>query len=517
VNAVRSIADVVPAENHTLGYSVLDWSAEYLRQPDGPGAGERWLFTREQARIILRWYEIDENGRFIHRRGAIRRMKGWGKNPFLAALSAVELCGPCRFGGFDAEGMPVAIPHPAPWVQIAAVALDQTRNTMTLFAGMFSDEAVDTFKLDIGKQIIYANGGTGQIEAVTSSPRPLEGKRSTLVVLDESQHWLASNDGHGMAEAIRRNLAKSRDGAARSLEITNAHLPSEDSVAEQTYEAWRAAGGNVPGLMYDSLEAPPVADLTDRDALREALTVARGDSTWLDVDRLVEEILDPTTPASVARRFYLNQVVAVGVEQWITPEAWDACADPEREVPDGAPILIGFDGSFNNDTTAAVGVLVDEVPHVFVVGHWQPTSPGDEVDVVDVEAALLEAGTRWKVVEMVADPYRWARSLGVLYDQGLPVRNFPQSAQRMSPATARFADAVAAGGLTHSGDQRLRQHVMNAVVVSDHRGRRIKKNSAKSPRKIDLAVSALMALDTFATSEEAAAELRKQQRRKAAS
>jgi phage terminase large subunit-like protein len=496
---------------------VLDWSAEYLRQPDGPAAGSLWQFTREQARIILRWYAIDATGRFVYRRGVLRRMKGHGKDPLGAAIAAVELCGPCRFGGWDAAGMPVAVPHPAPWVQVAAVSQDQTRNAMGLFAALFSEAAVDQYDLDIGKTVIYARRGVGQIEAVTNSPRALEGKRSSLVLLDETQHWLPSNEGTAMADAIRRNLAKSRDGSARSLELTNAHQPGEGSVAEATFEAWKAASGKVPGLMYDSLEAPPIADLADREALTEALTLARGDSVWLDVDRLVAEIADPNTPASVSRRFYLNQVVAVGAERWLDPVAWDACADRGREVPDGAPVIIGFDGSFNGDSTAAVGCLVAEVPHLYVVGLWRPANDTGEVDILDVEQALTEAGLRYNVLEVCADPYRWARSLQVLYDAGLPVANFPQTAQRMSPATARFADLVASKALTHSGDPRLREHILNAVVVSDHRGRRLAKDSKKSPRKIDAAVAAVMALDRFANSEDAARALRRQERKARAS
>jgi len=70
--------DIVPSENRTLGWSVLEWTANYLQQPDGPNAGQPWEFTTEQAKIILRWYEIDRQGRFVYRRGVLRRMKGWG-------------------------------------------------------------------------------------------------------------------------------------------------------------------------------------------------------------------------------------------------------------------------------------------------------------------------------------------------------------------------------------------------------------------------------------------------------
>ena len=133
------------------------------------------------------------------------------------------------------------------------------------------------------------------------------------------------------------------------------------------------------------------------------------------------------------------------------PRQWDACADTAREVPDGAAIIVGFDGSYSGDATAIIGLLVAPVPHLFVIGMWQPTGSDDQVDILAVEAALLEASQRFNVIELVADPFRWARSLQILFEAGVPVTNYPQTASRMSPATARFASAVSTRSLTHSG------------------------------------------------------------------
>lgn len=62
----------------TLGWQVISWACNNLKQPDGPEAGQPWQFTAEQARFILWWYAVDDTGRFIYRRGVLRRLKGWG-------------------------------------------------------------------------------------------------------------------------------------------------------------------------------------------------------------------------------------------------------------------------------------------------------------------------------------------------------------------------------------------------------------------------------------------------------
>ena len=48
------------------------------------------------------------------------------------------------------------------------------------------------------------------------------------------------------------------------------------------------------------------------------------------------------------------------------------------------------------------------------------------------------------------------------------------------------------------GDPRLARHVANTVLKMDSRGSRIVKESPHSPRKIDLAVGAVMAVDRAA-------------------
>ena len=54
------------------------------------------------------------------------------------------------------------------------------------------------------------------------------------------------------------------------------------------------------------------------------------------------------------------------------------------------------------------------------------------------------------------DPFRWARSLHMLADEGLPLEEFPQSPARVTPATRRFGEAVLNKALTHSGDPDIR-------------------------------------------------------------
>lgn len=503
--------DGFPPWNRTLADPILQWQLAYLRQPDGPDAGDAWRLTTEQLRFLCWWYAIDDHGRFAYRRAVLRRMKGWGKDPLAAALAATEFVGPCRFGGWDADGNPVAIPHTAAWVQVAAVSMDQTRNTMTLFPGMFSDDAVREYGIDLGKTIIYSRGG-GRIESVTSSPRALEGGRPSYVILNETHHWLANNEGVEMARAIARNLAKSRDGSARSLAITNAHNPGENSVAETDWEAWQAidhGASRATGYLYDSLEAPAHTQLANRESLRAGLLAARGDSVWLDVDRLIEEIYDPSTPASMSRRYYLNQLTA-SEDAWLAPHEWNACVVEDSPITADTPVTLGFDGSVRDDSTALVCCSLDG--HLELLGCWEKPAIADEewqIDREAVDATVFQAFERLNVVGFYCDPAhwqdatdRWSREFGdrlkIRATQTRPLEWWTNRPRQMVDALARFHDAVTEKRVWHTNNQTLTRHVLNARRRLGRSGITIAKEHPTSDRKIDAAMAAVLAYEARA-------------------
>jgi hypothetical protein len=485
---------------HTIGWHALSWSAEYLRQPDGPDAGAPWRFTREQARFVLWWYATDEAGRrFAYRRAMFRRIKGHGKDPLGAALCAIELAGPCRPDGLDASGEPVGIPQPSPWVITAAVSLDQTKNTMRLFPSLLSDAAIDEYGIDLGKEIIYARRGL--LEAVTSSPRALEG--TTFSLKNETHHWLESNDGLAMAEVIARNLTKARGGDARSLAISNAHNPGESSDAEADYDAYLSArtGRGLQDFLYDSIEAPPGIDITDPAQVRQGLIAARGDSDWLDLDRHVAEILDPRTREGMARRFYFNQIVA-GDDEWLSRKAWDELAEtPIREITAGAPLVVGFDGSDTDDWTAIRAETQDgyQFTPKFSDGKpmiWDPAQHSGYIPRGEVNAAIKYLFATFNVIRLYADPPYFQSEIdewSSIHGDDHVVRWATYRPRQMAEALERFRTDALSGQISHDGCQITSVHVGNAHADRRPQGVLIRKDRAVSPRKIDAVLSSALA------------------------
>jgi phage terminase large subunit-like protein len=433
-------------------------------------------------------------------------MKGAGKNPLAAVLDAVEFIGPCRFGGFEGS-KPIVIAQNSSWVQNAAVAKDQTRNTMTLFPSLFSERTKDEYSLDIGRELIYAKGGTNRLEAVTSSPSALEGGRATAIMRDETHLWMANNEGHAMAAVIERNVAKSRGGAARVLSFTNAHNPAEDSVGQRDYEAYieiMEKRSKATGFLYDSIEAPPGTDLKDYDSLKAGILAARGDAVWLDVDRLIEEIWDPRSDPATSRRYYLNQIHAAE-DAWMTPQEWDLCARPDIVVLPGDEITLAFDGSKTMDHSALVGCRVSD-SHLFTLAVWDPEDYEDhEIPTEQVDQAVERAFATYLVDGFYSDvsPWesyvdKWEREYSKkLYVEsgGRHVIGFDMRGRtkEITQAVEAFHDAVIERVITHEGNKRISQYVYNAKRRPNQYGVTIGKEHRMSPRKIDWAIAAVLA------------------------
>ena len=525
----------------TLGWGVLAWMAEYVNTPGGHDDPDRlrmliamseagipvnenmFLPTDEQVRLVLWWYAVDESGQYVYREGVIRRLKGWGKDPFAAALSLAELCGPVAFSHFDENGDPVGRPRNAAWITVAAVSQDQTKNTFSLFPVMISKKLKADYGLDVNRFIIYSSAG-GRIEAATSSPASMEGNRPTFVIQNETQWWGQGpdgkvNEGHSMASVIEGNMTKVE--GSRTLSICNAHIPGTETVAEKAYIEWQdvQSGKSVDtGMMYDALEAPadtPISEIpSEREdpvgfteglqKLREGLLVARGDSTWLPVDDIVKSILSTKNVITESRRKFLNQVNA-SEDSWLSPQEWDRIAVPGAKLEPKEKITLGFDGSKSNDWTALVACRISD-GMLFLIKAWDPAKHGGEVPREDVDATVRSMFERYDVVAMRADVKefeayvdQWSRS----FKKKMKVNASPNNpiAFDMRGQQKRFAfdcerleDAVIEREVSHDGNPTLRQHVLNAKRhPTNYDAISIRKATKDSSKKIDAAVCAVLA------------------------
>jgi phage terminase large subunit-like protein len=332
---------------------------------------------------------------------------------------------------------------------------------------------------------------TGSIYRVLSAEAyTKEGLNPTLVVFDE----VHVQPNRELWDVMALAMGARPEPLMVGITTAGARFDSSgaDSVCYQLYDyGRRVASGEIDDptfLMAWWEPADPEADHRDPAVQRQANP---GFDDIVAAEDFAAAVL--RTPEAEFRTKRVNQWVS-GLSTWLPTGAWSACLD-RRGIPDGRRVVLAFDGSFNGDCTALLAVEVGPVPHLDVVALWEKpldAMPDWQVPVLDAEAEIRAACRRWQVIEIACDPFRWARTYQILEAEQLPVVEFPQSPQRMTPATTRFYEAVMNRTLTQSGDPRLARHLDNAVLKADSRGARIYKEHRASARRIDLAVCALM-------------------------
>ncbi|WP_025272026.1 hypothetical protein [Haloglycomyces albus] len=500
---VRTIPDVIPSKIRTLAPQIIRWTAENF--------SDSWQFTEEQLRILYRWYQIDDNGRWIHDAGTIRRMKGAGKSPFAAALALIELLAPCRFGGWDEHGYPIAVRPDEAWVQVFSTSSDQNKNIMLSVHSLLNPAAMERYQVDPGQERYhaYVDGRFCILEAKPASYRAAEGGRPSFAICDETWHWVDTNHGPLVWSTIGGNIAKI-DGS-RTMQLTNAPVIGQDSVAELTWVAWQKQQDNPDadeGLgrqYYDSIEAPPNVNLDDVDELKEAIRVAAGGAHWVNPTNIVKQVRASATPRDEVLRKYLNIVTAAD-DALVDPAAWAACETNDR-LQAGDRIVLGLDGGERDDSTALIAMRVsDRLAHV--VGLWErpdgPAADGWEIDKQEVSDRVAWTYANYDVAAFLSDVAHWETYVNEWSETYGPRLDIKPSAKshvgydmrvnqrEITDANAALVGSINTGTLRHEGHYGLGRHVRNARRRYNNHGISFGKESRHSRHKVDAYAALLL-------------------------
>ena len=495
-----------PGEFPTLGYLVADWMEAHCAIPDGEHAGEPFILTDEQLLYVLWHYRLHPGAKagakpsaaFTYRRSQLVRSQKWGKGPLSAGIICAEASGPVLFDGWNADGEPVGKPWATPWIQVVAVSEDQTDNVWTSLVPMIELGALAADIPDTGKtriNVAGAFGSRGLIEPVTSAANSRLGQRLTFAVHDETHSWTAHNGGRKLADTQRRNLAGM---GGRSMETTNAWDPSEGSVAQATYEAM------LPDVYVDYPE-PPKGSIRNKRDRRKVLKAVYAGAPWVDLDRIDAEIQEllPRDPRQ-AERFYLNRIVAGADRAWDV-ERLRALVKPDS-IAAGRVVTLGFDGARREDSTGLVATDV-ETGQQQLVGVWERPRDAEsddwEVPEQDVHDAVALAFDEWDLWRLYADPPYWETAVDTwagTYGEQRVIRWWTNRTKAMAYAIRAFDTSIANGEVLLPDSEPLITHLGNAVrrstkIRDPDSGAflwTIGKDGQKSPRKIDLAMAAIL-------------------------
>jgi hypothetical protein len=504
----------------------LEWLVAHLVVPDGQRRGETFVPTRAQTLFLASHYDVKADAApgargsaFRYRRSQFVRPQKYGKSPLAAAMALLEGVGPALFDGWAAagdvyrcadnccpcgwvygyrEGEPQGRVWDTPLIQITATSEEQTANVYAALRPMVELGPLANVIPRTGEEFIRLPGG-GMIQTVTASARARLGARITFAVQDETGIWTPDTAMVKVAETQRRGLA-GMDG--RAVEMTNAWDPSQNSVAQRTAES------TVDDVLRDHLLAPSNLSYRNKAERRKIhrhvyddALVERGGWVVLEaIEAEASELL--TVDPAQAERFFGNRIVAGSDAFLESAGPWDAAAAPDTEVPDGALVVVGFDGSMYDDHTvircrARIGDTWHGFTPRFPDGKamvWNPTEHGGEVPRAEVQAAVESLFDRYDVVRMYADTELWQSELDAWAARFGDKRVVAWPTYRpapMSRALERWATDLAAGSFTHDGCPVTRVHVLNARRV--RRGAYVLVSKPHEHQKIDALVSDVLA------------------------
>ena len=353
--------------------------------------------------------------------------------------------------------------------------------------------------VQVYKDSIYYPATKSVMKVVSAEAYSKEGSNPSRVIIDEL-HAHKTRDLFDVFSLAMGN----RGSIAQLVAITTAGTKSDstggDSIAYTLFQyGQKVASGEIadPSFFMAWWAAPDDADHTDPKVWAQANP---GFADLVSEDDFVSAV--KRTPESEFRTKRLNQWVSSSMA-WLPNGAWEQLSDDFEWNPDDEYCL-GFDGSYSGDSTAIVAVTIpkdDELPKVKLVATWEKNFGVDDeswrVPIAEVEATLLDWVKRFPLVREVAcDPFRWARTMEALQEQGVPIVEYNTGfLKHMIPATQKVFDAVVEKKLIHDGNPALARHLNNCVLKSDARGVRVTKESAGSKRKIDNAIAFIIAFD----------------------
>jgi phage terminase large subunit-like protein len=395
--------------------------------------------------------------------------RGQGKSSLVAAWGLYELF----LGG---EGAAVCV-----------VAVDERQAGIVFGIARRMTELDDALasRCQVFKERLVIPARDAQFHCLPAEPKRLEGLDYTLAILDEA--GVANRDSY---EVLTLAQGKRQRSTLVAIGTPGPNLADQVLLDLRAYAAEHP---DDPSLVWREFSAAGFEDHpVDCAHCWELANPALDDFLYRDA---LHALLPPKTRESTFRRARLCQLAADLQGQFLPGEVW-AGLSTGVGVPNGAEVVVALDGSFSDDTTALLVGTVSTEPHFDVLRVWE-RPPGDDtyrVPIVQVEDTIRESCRRWRVVEIIADPFRWTRTLQALEAERLPVVEFPHSPSRLTAATTDLYSAAVNGRMSHSGNAKLAAHVGAAVIVEDARGMRLSKQSrSRTAPKIDLAACLVMA------------------------
>ena len=470
---------VVPSlSDTTRGGDVTDFAATLLKASRGFKEGLPLEFTSWQSWLMDRLLETDpETGLLRYRRAIIGLPRKNGKSLLGTTIALEHLV-------YGPQG-----------AQVYSAAADRAQARIVF--GEARQQVLNNPSLSrvikVYRDALEMPSRGSVYRALSADAQRAHGLAPSLVVADELHAWASSPSnqrGDELWDALTTGSADRPESLV--VGITTAGGVTDTLLGRLYEHGKRVAAGEIddPQFGFWWWEAHAEDDPTDPDVWRKANpNLAEG---LLDEGDFEAAIASAGSAGFAGfQRYRLNQWVRLAGEDFVSPHFW-AEAKRDSDIPLGATITAGFDGSVSGDATGLVACdVATGTLKVLAVWEPDPNDPEWTVNRDDVNKAIEKMFENYDVRMLWCDPsfyepdvltwsQKWRRR----------VERIPPTNHRIAPMAQQFLADLVAKDIGHDGDPRLQRHVLNAVATE---AGSFKKEKRMSPRKVDLLACAVLA------------------------
>ena len=474
--------------NRTSADWITEWTPKFLKSySDFEEKGSMFNLTEWQSWLLQSSCELNWEGNMRYRFYLCMIGRKNGKTEMAALLVLMHL---------------MTAPDYAE-IYSAAVNTQQARIVFERVKRWIQEEPElsDLFKITDSKSMIF-NRLTGTWYRALAADGPgAQGANPYFIVMDELHVW--DEGGQAQARSAQNffNTLITAAGARKESQIFIISTAGEnvhDTLLGIEYKkAIRIVKGEIEDDSYGFAcwEVPEDLDPLDENNWKLALpNLAAGLLSIEYLRSMMKQLANQNINNFF--RYFLNQWVRTSGETYISEYHWTNAGEDGVDIPIGAKVVAGFDGSINNDSTGIVVMwLRDDGKPVFKTwGLWEKDydDPSWAVDRESVKLSFKKLIDTYDVIEVrvdgtywISDLKRWGKELDIRF---MP---FPQSRERLVPAGDEFINDIIDGNIVWvNEDEDLNRHVMNATRSIHGKPQ---KETPKSRHKIDLLMCAIFA------------------------
>jgi phage terminase large subunit-like protein len=307
----------------------------------------------------------------------------------------------------------------------------------------------------------------------------LHGLSPTLMVWDEAQAVTRDDVYPALASALHKTPG------SKLVTITTAGQGVESPLGQIRTRALalpsvkrRGAVTEARGTDLVMLEwaVPADGDIDDMQQVRKA-----NPAPWITTAALRQQ--RKRLPDLAFRRFVANQWTE-RAGHWLPPGAWQQCVGEPQFTP-GEKIWIGVDVGGERSSSAVA--WINERLHVGVEIFHGAEGVLECVDLVQ------ELASTYTVAEAIYDPWRFGQAAQELSQRGIRCIAFPQTDQRMVPASQRLHTAITERRIVFPDNRELTKQAADTIARHGRRGWRVDKPTRET--HIDAIIAICMALE----------------------